>query len=165
MRCDYCGKEVPELEEKCPACYCPRQSGGEEMRNFLQGKLLSAELEAEDAMEHVSKGRYFFYAIAVLFLLYSIVLLARNSYGGESLGMGIAGILFACAFVSFGIFLRKNPLLFSIIGLLCSFLFFGSILWIVSMVVMGLCLYFAYTYKMTQKQLQRIRMKLDEIPE
>ena len=165
MKCYYCGQEVPETAEKCPACYCPLQGGKKEASEFAQSQLRIAELQAEDVLEKVIKGRYVFYGIAALFLLQTIVIFARESYGVNTLGMGLAGSVLTAVFAAFGFFFPKSPMVFSIIGLCVSFLFFGSFIWVVSVIVMGLCIYYSYNYVRVQKQLKEIKGRLARINE
>lgn len=163
MKCYYCGKEVSDTAEKCPVCYCPLQDGKKDAYEFAQSKLRIVELESEDSLERVAKGRYVFYGIAILFLLQTILVFARGSYGEHTLSMGIAGGILTAIFAAFGFFLLKSPMVFSIIGFAVSFLFFGSLIWVVSLIVMGLCIYYSYNYMKVQKQLQEIKNKLSRI--
>lgn len=114
ITCPACNKEYTEIIDTCSVCAFPFD-GTEKERSIHIGKFISTKGVLIDSDTTIKKIQHLFYFIGgfnlMLFVMHSLM-------GIVFIVNSILDFLFFIVFMICGIFIRKNPLVFTIIPLL-----------------------------------------------
>ncbi|MDY7393804.1 hypothetical protein UMM65_00985 [Aureibaculum sp. 2210JD6-5] len=113
MKCPACKKEFETEIDKCTRCNFPF-NGTEKEKGIHIGEFINKKGVSYDLDDSLGRSQKILYFIAGLNALFIAVILVNGNY--DSIGLSLS-ILFTVTILLSAFFLKKNPVLFSIIPL------------------------------------------------
>lgn len=164
--CIYCGKALANSHTTCLICSFPVQGTDEEKYKFLYLKSIPLQAEMSNVEDGLKKSRTSFYVAAGVAFL-SAILAAAGAVQVSKPGLTLAIVMLTAAlgiiFIVLGIFLKKSPLIISIIGFALALLFLhGGILGIVIILLLAYGTWCAVKYNSAKRKFDTLSHKMSQ---
>ena len=161
MKCYDCGREISDATETCQGCGCPTDK--QRAAVCLGARLLTEEIEAESSLDQLRKAKIAMFVAAFFAVLGAVVVLTHAAGNIIMLAMGIFMVILACGYVVLALYIRKAPLVLSVVGLVLGLFFAGGVPGLVVIGTMALSVFFSILYTRSMNRIDTLKRKIDNL--